>query len=464
MPSAASQARNKKKKQKQKQKQLAQAAGAGAGAGVGVGVGAGAGVSEGPRQNGLNGAVDDYETVERYDEDEGELLDEEDDDEDIGEGEEDELTYEDDEDDDGQQAGLVASSFPGLPAPPGSMGGIAGSHPASAATTQLHHEMLGTASALYSQIESAAAAALSGHFHNHPTTSATNIGGVGAMGEEDDAYWLSLPSHLRSFIRSALPLAAGLSTSSSSPASLLSAPSRAGPGSDTSNIGVGNIGQGGQISLTPDQMAAAAAQLAQVVQNGWASTLAKEPAAGGRNPPSSNSTTTTVSNSGNTTTTTTIPLGAFALPLHPHPDSPESNAAFHAAAQAAAAQAANYPSGNSNNLGPGSPPPPFPSLASLQASLQQLAQMHTGFGALPGSPFTASTKSTTGSNTQQATTYPMMHGNVSGYLHPERDATPLDFKHRKSKKKKGIPSNPPPPMALPLPPAPVLNGKVSLAC
>lgn len=262
---------------------------------------------------------------------------------------------------------------------------------AAAAT---HEALLGTANDLYKQIENAAAAALSGAHAGqqrggnagvNAASFSTSLFPAATGGEEDDAYWLSLPSHLRSFIRSALPLAAGLSTS---------------PQSQQQQQQGGNNGlpTAQQINLTPDQMAAAAAQLAQVVQNGWASTLAKEPldsplrsallnaqqqqanAQGGQR------------GSGNSTTTT-IPLGAFALPLHPHPDSPEAAAAFQAAAQAAAQAAVGGGNNNGSNGGNQASTLPFPSLANLQASLLQLAKMppgdlasHPGF---PGNPFTA---------------------------------------------------------------------------
>ena len=451
MPSAASQARNKKKKQKQKQKQQAQAAGAGTGAGGG--------------SQHSSTTNDPYAARERFD-DEGELLDDEDDGDPEGDLDADELVYEDEEDDeeyeythaDGQQPGRVAAAFPAVPgATTGAHPGVAGSN--TAATTQLHQEMLGTASALYSQIESAAAAALSGHLAgSNAAPPLTHLGGVGmgGMGEEDDAYWLSLPSHLRSFIRSALPLAAGLS-SSSSPLSAASTGSRAGADLHFASTIKTGQGQGGQINLTPDQMAAAAAQLAQVVQNGWASTLAKEPVSGGRLPPLS----TTTSSAGNatTTTTTTVPLGAFALPmpLHPHPDSPEAAAAFNAAAQAAAVQAAAQAGNMANpNNGTGSFPPPFPSLASLQASLQQLAQMHTGFGAsIPGSPFTAPANGNGAPTSQQISQYP-----AAPNAGKEEEVHSGESKNSKKKKRKATINNPPPPIPLPLPPAFMTNGKV----
>ena len=109
-----------------------------------------------------------------------------------------------------------------------------------AGLNQAQSDLLATANDLYRQIESAAAAALAGHL---PPT-----GNLPARGDEtaDDAYWSSLPNHLRSFIRSALPLAAGLT-----------------PGS-------GNVNGNPALNLTPEQMQQAAHQLAQVVQSaGW---------------------------------------------------------------------------------------------------------------------------------------------------------------------------------------------------
>lgn len=112
-------------------------------------------------------------------------------------------------------------------------------------------DLLSTASDLYRQIEAAAASALSTHpsfaasFPPPPTGTAT-----------DEAYWTSLPQHLRQFIRSALPLAAGLTQ-----------PSNAGQ----LGIGVGLTQVNGQPlpPLTHEQLSSAAAQLAQVVQSNW---------------------------------------------------------------------------------------------------------------------------------------------------------------------------------------------------
>ena len=159
---------------------------------------------------------------------------------------------------------------------------------------QAQSDLLATANDLYRQIESAAAAALAGHL---PPT-----GNLPARGEEttDDAYWSSLPHHLRSFIRSALPLAAGLT-----------------PGSNAN----GNPA----LNLTPEQMQQAAHQLAQVVQSaGWSGLGTGNP-----NPPAANfqangTRATTGATIVNGSATTTIPLGSFTLPLIPHPDVPES--------------------------------------------------------------------------------------------------------------------------------------------
>jgi hypothetical protein len=128
-------------------------------------------------------------------------------------------------------------------------------------------DLLSTASDLYRQIEAAAASALSTHpsfaASFPPPPPGTGLPGAAAT---DEAYWTSLPQHLRQFIRSALPLAAGLT-----------APPLTGPGaggninSALTGIGVGVTGLNGQQlpPLTHDQLSSAAAQLAQVVQSNW---------------------------------------------------------------------------------------------------------------------------------------------------------------------------------------------------
>lgn len=92
-------------------------------------------------------------------------------------------------------------------------------------------------------------------------------------------------AHLRSFIKNALPLAAGLNGTSA----------------------------GSAVNLSPEQMHMAAQQLAHVVQTtGWASLGLSAP------PDLSslrNASATDLDGSG-----TTIPLGSFTVPLHPHPD------------------------------------------------------------------------------------------------------------------------------------------------
>ena len=180
---------------------------------------------------------------------------------------------------------------------------------ALSAATMLPHatqsELLATANDLYRQIESAAAAALAGAPGGPNGSLARGL--PGADEAVDDAYWLSLPSHLRSFIKNALPIAAGLSTGNGTGGTVTAAQANAAAQA---------------LNLTPEQMHQAAQQLAQVVQStGWAAL--------GVNPPGGNAggaRTTTTSNSQGingtttTTTTTTIPLGSFTLPLHPHPD------------------------------------------------------------------------------------------------------------------------------------------------
>ncbi|KNZ60024.1 hypothetical protein VP01_1625g13, partial [Puccinia sorghi] len=96
---------------------------------------------------------------------------------------------------------------------------------------------------------------------------------------DDDAYWTSLPAHLRSFIRSSLPLAAGHSSSNSNqsqssaqnPATILPNLSSFAhtTGMVTSTTTSNN--QQSVPQLTSKQIAAAAEQLAQVVQiHDWA--------------------------------------------------------------------------------------------------------------------------------------------------------------------------------------------------
>lgn len=98
-------------------------------------------------------------------------------------------------------------------------------------------------------------------------------------------------AHLRSFIKNALPLAAGLNGTTA-------------PGS-------------GGVNLSPEQMHMAAQQLAHVVQTtGWASLgLSAPPDLGSLKHPT-NVNPEHLDGSGGTT----IPLGSFTLPLHPHPD------------------------------------------------------------------------------------------------------------------------------------------------
>jgi hypothetical protein len=124
-------------------------------------------------------------------------------------------------------------------------------------------DLLSTASDLYRQIEAAAASALS----THPSFAASfppPPPGTGAT--TDEAYWTSLPQHLRQFIRSALPLAAGLTSPGGNN-------NNNGIHSSSLGIGVGVTGVNGQPlpPLTHEQLSSAAAQLAQVVQSNWGS-------------------------------------------------------------------------------------------------------------------------------------------------------------------------------------------------
>lgn len=123
-------------------------------------------------------------------------------------------------------------------------------------------DLLSTASDLYRQIEAAAASALS----THPSFAASfppppNSANGGQT--TDEAYWTSLPQHLRQFIRSALPLAAGLTTGpNGQPLPMPNGPTT------LSSVVAGVNGQP-LPPLTHDQLSSAAAQLAQVVQSNW---------------------------------------------------------------------------------------------------------------------------------------------------------------------------------------------------
>ncbi|PLW34499.1 hypothetical protein PCASD_09795 [Puccinia coronata f. sp. avenae] len=254
-------------------------------------------------------------------------------------------------------------------------------HPSlAAATRQTQEDLLATANDLYRQIESAAAAALAttqypkssnsmlnpnnNNNNNNNNQSSTNHHQTGHSNSnnssphpDDEAYWTSLPAHLRSFIRSALPLAAGHSSSNSNQSQSsaqnqgtilpnLSSFAHA-TGMVTSTTTSNN--QQSVPQLTSEQMAAAAEQLARVVQshdwgravstaaqqaglshssvmnhiiNGTARSshnYSRDGSAGGA----------TVSVTGGTVTGT-IPLGSFTLPLplhahtseqHPHQNS-----------------------------------------------------------------------------------------------------------------------------------------------
>lgn len=160
-------------------------------------------------------------------------------------------------------------------------------------------DLLSTASDLYRQIEAAAASALSSHpsfAASFPPPNASSTGqqqsaqqqqqggttggnNSNAASSADEAYWTSLPQHLRQFIRSALPLAAGWTsgpngqpvpaatpgtTSTTIPlAGLVSG--LAGATSTTTSSGSG----GALPPLTHEQLSSAAAQLAQMVQSNW---------------------------------------------------------------------------------------------------------------------------------------------------------------------------------------------------
>lgn len=239
-------------------------------------------------------------------------------------------------------------------------------HPSlAAATRQTQEDLLATANDLYRQIETAAAAALASHLspqslanignNNSPASGGIQGGGSGHSNQnghaphpDDDAYWTSLPSHLRSFIRSALPLAAGHTSANSNqnpssqnhPPVLPNLSSFAhATGMITSTTGSNNSQSVPQLSS--EQMAAAAEQLARVVQShdwGRAVSTAAQQAGlthsnsmnhilNGNTRPSHNfgrdinGGAATVSVTGGTVTGT-IPLGSFTLPLplHSHPD------------------------------------------------------------------------------------------------------------------------------------------------
>ncbi|KAK4045976.1 Stress response protein nst1 [Microbotryomycetes sp. JL201] len=189
-------------------------------------------------------------------------------------------------------------------------------------------DLLTTASDLYRQIEAAAASALSNHpsfaasFPPPPSSGGNNgqqqqqqqqqaqahaVHGQGPTAA-DEAYWTSLPQHLRQFIRSALPLAAGLTST--------------GPNGQPLSAGqLGNVisGVNGHplTPLTQDQLSNAAAQLAQVVQSNWGqlglgpmpTSFANPNVGGGANAANARSTTTTNPNGA------TISLGSFPVSM-----------------------------------------------------------------------------------------------------------------------------------------------------
>jgi hypothetical protein len=195
-------------------------------------------------------------------------------------------------------------------------------------------ELLATANELYKQIEQAAAAALASGPANG--NGGTTPGGMGVPADTDDAYWLSLPAHLRSFIKNALPLAAGLTP----------------PGSNSTAAAAHAL------NLSPEQMHQAAQQLAQVVQStGWASL-------GVNGPRSANA----ASANGGSTTTTTIPLGSFTLPLPlpTHPDHVPANKSNLAQAQSAEYGLDDYTDEDE---------PPVPVVAKKPAVQQQKAKV-----------------------------------------------------------------------------------------
>ncbi|GAA5855104.1 hypothetical protein JCM9279_001953, partial [Rhodotorula babjevae] len=153
-------------------------------------------------------------------------------------------------------------------------------------------DLLSTASDLYRQIEAAAASALSSHpsfAASFPQTAngtalaaahgqgaaAGQPGAAGTASAADEAYWTSLPQHLRQFIRSALPLAAGWTTGPNGqpvPAAGAGANGAAGTiplGGGVAAAAAGAGAAGALPPLTHDQLSSAAAQLAQMVQSNW---------------------------------------------------------------------------------------------------------------------------------------------------------------------------------------------------
>ncbi|KAA1081688.1 hypothetical protein PGTUg99_028186 [Puccinia graminis f. sp. tritici] len=239
-------------------------------------------------------------------------------------------------------------------------------HPSlAAATRQTQEDLLATANDLYRQIESAAAAALattqypksnnSIHNSNNQNQSSTNHQSGHSNSNnhsphpDDDAYWNSLPAHLRSFIRSALPLAAGHSSSNSNQ----SQSSAQNPGAILPNLSsfahaTGMVtstttsnNQQSVPQLTSEQMAAAAEQLARVVQShDWGRAVSTAAQQAGLSHTSvmnhiingtarsshnysrdGSGAAATLSVTGGTVTGT-IPLGSFTLPLplHAHPE------------------------------------------------------------------------------------------------------------------------------------------------
>ncbi|CAH7684202.1 hypothetical protein BY996DRAFT_4587717 [Phakopsora pachyrhizi] len=243
-------------------------------------------------------------------------------------------------------------------------------HPSlAAATRQTQEDLLATANDLYRQIETAAAAALASHLSPQSLASiGNNSSSQGSDSKsspgnfssqngnsphpDDDAYWSSLPSHLRSFIRSALPLAAGHSSSLSQSQSNLQNHSAILPNLSSFASATGMIAptsnsnsQQTAPQLSSEQMAAAAEQLARVVQShDWGravSTAAQQAglthgnAVNGTTRSSSNYSRdgsggggATVSVTGGTVTGT-IPLGSFTLPLPIHSHSDHSHQHSH---------------------------------------------------------------------------------------------------------------------------------------
>ncbi|KNF03880.1 hypothetical protein PSTG_02968 [Puccinia striiformis f. sp. tritici PST-78] len=235
-------------------------------------------------------------------------------------------------------------------------------HPSlAAATRQTQEDLLATANDLYRQIESAAAAALATTQYPKSSNSILNSNNSNQSSThhqsghsnsnnhsphpDDDAYWTSLPAHLRSFIRSALPLAAGHSSSNSNQ----SQSSAQNPGAILPNLSSFAHATGMVTStttsnnsqsvpqLTSEQMAAAAEQLARVVQShDWGRAVSTAAQQAGLSHSSvmnhiingtarsshnysrdGNGAAATVSVTGGTVTGT-IPLGSFTLPLPLH--------------------------------------------------------------------------------------------------------------------------------------------------